>query len=583
MFIKRKTKAVSLAVILLVLLSVLSSLPLSAANTNLHPGLSTRGDLIWAALDSAFDAKADELEVEASEYLANDTVLKDEAGNDIDMDAYIDKLFLDAAYLRAYTAHGYLLAIVDDLYEKNYVGTYTSMADLADEIADFFPTAFYLDKLTDTEMVTDAVIYAYMRMVGDTYASYYNEETFAEYEADNAAEYSGIGVTVTLLDDGYAEVLGVTPDSPAAKAGVLPGDIITAVNGEDFATIGYSAAINLIRGETGTTVDITFKRGESYNTYTLTREKLTEYTVEYRMLSAADGKIGYIRISQFDEGTFGQFKNAYESLGKSGAEKYIFDVRNNPGGRLDSVLAVLEYILPDDTDLPLLHMQYKDETVTYRSLFDYIDGNDTLEKLYKDAKNHEIKAPIAVLCNEFTASAGELFTSCLMDFGVATSFGTKTYGKGTGQSGFYMTDYYAYEGLNTTLFREAIVNISTFRYHTAKTSNYEGVGITPNVITELSEEAAALNFYKLTEEIDNQLLAAVSFLNQQEGVPYQEKVPFFKSDAFFWTLFGILAFAAVSLTAFFVWVLTRRRKETDLFAPPTDTTVIGSDDGTNQN
>ncbi len=582
MVTQRKRKTFCFAVILLALLSLFSCVPVSAENTGSHPELQARAAAIESALDIAFDAKADELKALAEDYIANGTVLKDADGNDIDMEAYIDTLFMQAAYLEVYATNSYLLAIVEDLYEDNYVGTFTPISELADEIADFFPTVFYLDRLTDTMMVTDAVIYSYMRLIGDTYASYYNEETYAEYEADNAAEYSGIGVTVTLLDSGYAEVLGVTPDSPAAKAGVEPGDIITAVEGEDFAEIGYSAAINRIRGETGTTVSVTFRRGNDSQTYTMTREKLTEYTVEYRMLASGEGKIGYIRISQFDEGTFGQFKTAYEELGKAGAEKYVFDVRNNPGGRLDSVLAVLEYILPDDTDIPLLHMQYKNKTVTFYSLFDYIEGNETLENLYKDAADHEIKAPFAVLCNEFTASAGELFTSCLMDFGVTSSFGANTYGKGTGQTGFYMTDYYAY-GNGYSVFLEAIVNISTFHFRTANTPNYEGVGITPTVTVALSEEAAALNFYKLTEENDNQLAAAVAYLSDKPGVPYVEEVPFLESNMVLWTVFGILASAAVILSVLFVWLLTRRRKTTDFFPTSTDSSVNDPNDGNHQN
>lgn len=579
MYQNRKKLFFRFAAILLVFISLLCCLPVYAETPSLHPELTSRAQTIGAALESAFEEKADELEVLAAEYLANDTVLKDENGNDIDMDAYIDKLFENAAWLNVYAAEYYLLAIVEDLYEDNYIGVYRSMAELAPDIADFLTDYFYLDKLSDAQKVTDAVIYAYMLLVGDTYGSYYNEEAFAEYEADNAAEYSGIGVTVALLESGYAEVLGVTPDSPAAKAGVEPGDVILAVEGEDFAEIGYTAAINRIRGETGTSVSVTFKRGESLYTAQMTRATLTEYTVEYRILSAGEGKIGYIRISQFDEGTFGQFKTAYEELGKAGAEKYVFDVRNNPGGRLDSVLAVLEYILPDNTGKPLLHAQYKNKTKTYYSLFDYIAGASELEKLYKDAKDHEITAPIAVLCNEFTVSASEIFTSCLMDFGVADSFGTVTYGKGTGQSGFYMTDYYAYGGETLTVYLKAIVNVSTFRFHTALTPNYDGVGITPTVLTELSEEAKALNFYKLTEENDAQLAAAVASLTEKTGIPYEEDVSFFENEAFFWTLFILLSAAAMTLLILFIWILARRKKETVVYASSDTTIVIGSDDG----
>lgn len=565
MLSKRKKHFLSFAVILLVLLTVLSCAPAYAGS---NPELNQRAETITASLEAAFEAKADALDALALSYEENGTVLEDENGAPVDMTAHVASLRANALLFRSYAANGYELAIVEDLYEDVYVGTYASLSSLAEEIADFFADVFYLDRLTDEGKVTDAVIYSYQRLVGDKYASYYNEETFAEYQADDAAEYNGIGVTVTLLDSGYAEILSVTPDSPAERAGIEPGDIIVSVNGEDFALIGYSAAINRIRGESGTDVSITVRRGETDLSFTMTREKLTEYTVDYKMLSSGDGKIGYIRISQFDVGTFGQFKTAYEALGKAGAEKFVFDVRNNPGGRLDSVLAVLEYILPDDTGIPLLHMEFKGETETYYSLFEYIEGVDDLEKQYRDAKNHEINAPIAVLCNEFTASAGELFTSCLTDFGVAESYGTVTYGKGTGQTGYYMTDYYAYDGAGMSVYKAALVNVSTFRFYTHKTPNHEGVGITPTHTVELSEEAAELNFYKLTEENDNQLAAAVTALSAKEGEPYVEKVGFFESDAFLWMLFGILAAALLALCVLLVLLLNRKKNERDFFTEP---------------
>ncbi len=574
MLSQRKKRFLCFAAILLVLLSVFSCAPVYAGA---NPELNQRSDAITAALETAFEAKADALDVLAAEYIAYDTVLKDEDGNAIDMDAYISSLLTDALLFRSYEADGYELAIVEDLYEDIYIGTYTSVSALSDEIADYFADTFYLDRLTDRATVTDAVIYAYQRLVGDKYASYYNEETFAEYQADDAAEYNGIGVTVTLLESGYAEILSVTPDSPAERAGMEPGDVIVGVDGEDFALIGYSAAINRIRGESGTEVSVTVRRADTDITYTMKREKLTEYTVDYKMLASGDGKIGYIRISQFDEGTFGQFKTAYEALGKAGAEKYVFDVRNNPGGRLDSVLAVLEYILPDDTGLPLLHMQFKSGTETYYSLFEYIEDSKELGDLYKDAKDHEITAPIAVLCNEFTASAGELFTSCLMDFGVAESYGTVTYGKGTGQTGYYMTDYYAYNGESISVYKEALVNVSTFRFCTYKTPNHEGTGITPTHTVTLSEEAASVNFYKLTEENDDQLAAAVAALSAKEGKPYEEKTGFFEGDVLLWILFGILAAAVVALSVLLAVLLIRKKNERDFFTD-TDIPTGGGDE-----
>jgi carboxyl-terminal processing protease len=476
------------------------------------------------------------------------------------MDALIAEMRADASALRLLSPSTYELAIVDYGYETRYVGAYRTMASLAKDMTDILVSSFYLDRLSDESSATDALIYCYMSAVGDRYASYYNEEEFAAYMADNAASYGGIGVTVTQLQSGYVEVIAVTPGSPAEEKGLAIGDLIVAVEGEDFVVLGYTAAINKIRGENGTDITITVERNGERFDVTMTRKTLTEYTVTYKML-ATDEKIGFVRISQFDEGTFGQFRDAITALNTAGAEKYVFDVRNNPGGRLDAVLAVLDYILPDGTGTPLIRMQFKDETVSYNSVFEYIDGSDDLEALYADAKNHQITAPIAVLANGYTASAGELFTSCLSDFGVAEVIGTTTYGKGTGQSGFYLTDYYAYVAdgeQEMTYYKEALVNISTFRYSPPISDNYEGIGITPDREVELSKEAAAVNFYKLSEELDNQLGAAISYLTERVGVPngaVNTEEPTNIMPVILWTLFSVLAAVAVGLSIFLIIAL----------------------------
>ena len=582
---KRMKKILCFAVILLVLFSVSCSPVYANYDAAIHPEILSRATVIEAALDAAFEAKADAVDAEIARYTAEGTILKDAEGNELDMDALLAEMAKAAEDLRSLAPEAYQLAILEDLYADRYIGAYTSFADLAPDIADYLFAHFDLSALAQaTAAATDGIIIAYQRLVGDTYASYYNESDYAEYMAGEQAQYSGIGVTVTLLDDGYAEILNVTPESPAEKAGILPGDILIAVGDEDFAKLGYSAAINRIRGESGTEVTVTVRRGETPFTYTMVRATLTEYTVEYKMLTSGDGKIGYIRITQFDEGTFTQFKAAHEALVASGAEKFVFDVRNNPGGRVDSVLAVLEYILPDDSGLPLLHMQFKDETETYYTLEEYLDGDKKLAELYKGCENHEIKAPIAVLCNEYTASAGELFTAGLMDFEVAEVYGMTTYGKGTGQSGFYMTDLYAYGNQYSPniYLKYAIINVSTFYFYTAKTENHEGIGITPHHIIDLSEEAKAINFYKLTEENDNQLAAAVSALTDASTQPsptLPDNGTEESGSVLLWVLFGVLASAFVALTVILILLLKRSRKEA---YPTSIPTVPGEDDPENK-
>lgn len=568
---KRKHRFLDTAVFLLVLLSLaLCVFPASAATPSLNTDLLLRASAIDTALTEAFADTKDEMLALAEEYRAGTKTPTDANGDPADAAEAIAFLEETAARLPQLQAETYALAIVEHAYESVYIGTYQSMEALAPDMARILAYSFDLDKLTSKKLVGDALIRAYMIAVGDKYASYFNEDEYAEYTEDTNAAYGGIGVTVTQLDNGYVEVIAVTPDSPAEKAGIRLGDVIVGVEGEDFVKLGYSTAINMIRGKEGEAVTITVKRGEDTFDITLVRATVTEYTVTYKMLSADDGKIGFIRISQFDAGTFEQFAEAYEALSKAGAEKFVFDVRNNLGGRLDAVLAVLEYILPEKSDVPLIRMQYKSQSISYSSVFDYIGKDAELKAMYAKAKNHEITAPIAVLCNEFTASAGELFTSCLMDHGAAKIFGTVTYGKGMGQTGLSLSDIYANGGMDAAYTREAIFYVSTFYYAPPVSENYEGKGITPDVKVELSEEAKEVHFYKLSEDMDNQLKAATDYLATHEGVPpISDDGTSQGSDgksAVLWVLFGVLLTTTVALTVFFAIALCRERaKKEDLF------------------
>jgi len=565
--------------LVILLVSLLFAIPCFAEEKGVHPILLEKCTAIEAALDAAFLKKADALEAEAEQYRQSDEPLLDASGSPLDKDAVIEALEKNAAALRTASYSAYRLAIVEYAYEVYYIDTFRPIAEVADQMTDFLAGTYDISQL-DEIGVSDRLIICYMAAIGDKYASYYNEDAYSDLVSDNNANYSGIGVTVTQLESGYVEIIGVTEASPAEAAGLSVGDVIVAVEGEDFVELGYATAINKIRGEVGTSVTITVARGEERFDVTLTRAELTEYTVTYKMLNGGGGKIGYIRISQFDAGTFGQFKDAVRKLGEAGAEKYVFDVRNNPGGMLESVLAVLDYILPDDTGKPLIRMQYKQDSQAYYSVYDYVKDNESLKELYGDAFNHEMKAPIAVLCNAYTASAGELFTSCLKDFGVAEVFGTVTLGKGTGQSGFMLTDIYAFSDSNTRpsgnsyFIKQVRINVSTFRYAPPISDNYEGIGVSPHHVVELSEEAAAINFFKLTEENDNQLAAAIAYLNEKEGTPYDPSQDQPEPTKNVWSivlvvgagiLFIILALIALLLFAFLLYTLIReskREKET---------------------
>ncbi|MBQ1225625.1 MAG: PDZ domain-containing protein, partial [Clostridia bacterium] len=216
------------------------------------------------------------------------------------------------AFVEAITGDDYFtLEYVKALFDEYYLGD--------------------LSGLTDNEIM-DALIKMYISQTGDDYAYYWNEEEYNDYIKEMNGEGVGIGVLVNYLEDKSAiNVLFVYPDSPAEEAGLEPGDLIVSVDGENVADIGYDNAVNKVRGAVGTQVALgVVKNDGASETLTATRKQFTTVSVISKMLS--DNKTGYIRLLQFDATTTDQFAKAYLELKKQGAEHFIFDVRDNPGG-----------------------------------------------------------------------------------------------------------------------------------------------------------------------------------------------------------------------------------------------------------
>ncbi len=338
----------------------------------------------------------------------------------------------------------------------------------------------------DEQALTDTVIKGYMYGLGDPYAEYFTKEEFEALMSDTNAEMQGIGISVVSSAEYNAiQITSVFPNSPAADAGVLPGDLITyvKVDGEmvSVASLGYTIAVTKLQGEAGTKAEFVVYRGENYSEsveFSIERGYITEYTVSYRVYSE-DSTVGVISITSFDKETPNQFKAAYEDLVSKGCKKLVVDVRNNPGGELISVCTTLDMLVPEG---PVIRTVDK-------------AGNE--EIVYTSDKN-EVNIPMAVLVNGNTASAGELFAACLKDYEKAILVGETTYGKGSMQTTMSFNDGTAFK--------------YTYRYYCPPFSdNYDGVGITPDIEALLSEEALS-HFYTMTDAEDTQLRAAVDEL-----------------------------------------------------------------------
>lgn len=358
------------------------------------------------------------------------------------------------------------LALIEQLYKDYYVG----------EI--------------DYDKMTDALISAYIAAAGDQFGVYFNAEDYKTYNENMSAEFSGIGINIIYNAEYKAiEVVNVFANSPADNGGIIVGDLIVSVGEEKtpVAELGYDLSIGRLRGEEGTQAIFEVLRGADRSerlSFSIKREKLVAESVYYKMLSVGE-KIGYVRIDQFDAKTDESFIAAINALKLEGATAYVFDVRGNPGGYLSSVLTMLDYILPEG---PIARIDY------------YGDGE--YEQIYSSDAANYLDAPMTVIANGSTASAGELFTSAIHDYAErglvrATTVGLVTYGKGTMQHGYPLSD-------------GSYVNVTVAYYDPPYSSNYHGIGLAPDVEVDLSDEAKQTNIFKLAEEDDAQLLAAVA-------------------------------------------------------------------------
>lgn len=339
----------------------------------------------------------------------------------------------------------------------------------------------------DEDAVCDGILRGYMYSLGDRYAEYYDKEQFETLMSDSNGEMQGIGVSIVYDSDTPSlQIISVFPDSPAMEAGLVPGDLIVYVktDGEykSVSELGYAAAVSAMQGKADTLAEfIVYKNNqlEGRKEYSVKRGYVTEITAEGHLYSE-DESVGIIRITAFNGKTPEQFFAAMEELTKSGAEKLIIDVRNNPGGELNSVCSVLDPLLPEG---PVIRT---------------VDRDGREEVVYTSDKN-ETDIPMAVIVNGNTASAGELFTAALKDYKKAVIVGTTTFGKGSMQT--------------IRAFSDGTGLKYTYRYYCPPFSdNYDGVGITPDITEEIGEAVADKNIYTLTDAEDNQLLAAYEAL-----------------------------------------------------------------------
>lgn len=328
----------------------------------------------------------------------------------------------------------------------------------------------------DEEELTEKIYAGYLSGLGDPYSCYYTAEEYHNITESNEGTYYGIGVMIAQeVDTGRVYIIRVFSGSPSEEAGMKAGDIIQTVAGEEVTGMDLSEVVALIKGTEGTTIQVSVYRETEKKELTMDMERrqVDVDTVYYKML---DNKIGYLELTEFDTVSTKQFKSALEDLKSQGMKSLILDLRNNPGGILDVAVDIADELI---------------DTGVVVSIMDKNGNSNSYEAETEGA----LGMPLAVLVNGDSASASEVLSGCIRDYGAGTLVGTQTFGKGIVQKIIPLTDGTA-------------IKITMAHYYTPNGTDIHGEGIAPDVVVEDDKE---------TKDVDEQLEAAIEILTKKEA------------------------------------------------------------------
>ena len=331
----------------------------------------------------------------------------------------------------------------------------------------------YEDEI-DEDALTEGMYAGYVNGLGDPYTVYFTSEETKEMFESVSGEFSGVGAQLSQnYETSQVTITKVFENSPAEEAGLKAGDILYKVDERELQDEDLTEIVTWIKGEEGTKVKLGVIRDGKELELTATRRKIEVPTVEYEM---KEGQIGYIAISEFDTVTYTQFENALDDLEKQGMKGLVIDLRSNPGGSLETVVNMLNLILP------------KGVVVSTK------DREGNTEEYTCDGK-HEFSKPMAVLVNQYSASASEIFAGAVQDYGTGEIVGVTTYGKGVVQQIIGLKD-------------GSSIKVTISEYFTPNGRSINGEGVTPDVEVEYERDEE-------NPDADNQLDKALEVIREK--------------------------------------------------------------------
>ena len=332
----------------------------------------------------------------------------------------------------------------------------------------------------DKNKQQEGAVEGYVKALGDPYSEFLTKEEMDSLNQQTEGEYAGVGIVVTPSETGAITVVSAIKGSPAFEKGIKKDDIILKINGKDYNASQMNDAVKVMKGKPNTDVKLTIARMENKTS------KIFDVNITRRMISLTTvnsqkiGDIGYINITQFDRKTDKEFIEQYENLKKQNVKSIVLDLRNNPGGLLDSTVKIADYLLPQGVIVKTVDKNKKED----------VQKSDSSEQ----------NLPMVVLVNGSSASASEILTGALKDYKKATIVGEKTFGKGIVQTIIPMEKG---EGLKLTI----------SEYFSPNGNKIHKQGVKPDVEIKLDEKAKGIGVEFMKE--DNQLQKALEILNKK--------------------------------------------------------------------
>jgi len=322
----------------------------------------------------------------------------------------------------------------------------------------------YVEELTDKELVEKAL--NGMLQALDPHSSYMNEEVYKEMQMDTSGTFGGLGIEITT-DKGFIKIISPIDDTPADKAGIQAGDYITHLNGDSVVDMNLKEAIDIMRGEVGTSITLTIIRGtEEPFDVELIRDTIKMASVKHRVLN----DVGVLRVSTFNEQTTSGLKDSIQELEESENPPigYVLDLRNNPGGLLTESVSVSDLFLEQGEIVSIRGREKKDVQVFSAKKGDLIN-----------------KKPLVVLINEGSASASEIVAGALQDHDRAVIMGMKSFGKGSVQT--------------IVPIDSGAIRLTIAKYYTPSGDSIQAVGIEPDVVVPRAELNIIDNYFTFRE------------------------------------------------------------------------------------